>query len=287
VANAFDAPARQAFVVEMVEREDLTNAIALNSSMFNLATVVGPAVAGLAYAFLGPAWCFTLNGVSFIAVITALLLMRLPPLATRARSLGALNDLKAGLAYAASHLVIRTLITTAAVISLFGLAFMTLMPAWAVTVLGGDAMTNGWLLAARGVGALAGALMIAALGRFGYRGKLLTLGSFVFPMLLLFFALARWLPLSLLALAGTGWGFMILFNLANTLIQTLVPDELRGRVVSIYTLSFFGLMPLGALLAGWMAELVGEPVTVILSALISLGFAVWLWLRVPQLRAQE
>jgi MFS family permease len=287
VATAFDAPARQAFVVEMVEREDLTNAIALNSSMFNLATVVGPAVAGLAYAFLGPAWCFTINGVSFIAVITALLLMRLEPLATRARSLGALNDLKAGLRYVASNLVIRTLITTAAVISLFGLAFMTLMPAWAVTVLGGDAVTNGWLLAARGVGALAGALMIAALGRFGYRGKLLTLGSFVFPMFLLIFALVRWLPLSLLALAGVGWGFMILFNLANTLIQTLVPDELRGRVVSIYTLSFFGLMPLGALLAGWMAELVGEPLTLVLSALISLGFAAWLWLRVPQLRAQE
>ena len=120
------------------------------------------------------------------------------------------------------------------------------------------------------IGALAGALMIAALGPFKFRGKLLTLGSFVFPVLVLIFALVRWLPLSLLALAGAGWGFMILFNLANTLIQTLVPDELRGRVVSIYTLSFFGLMPLGALLAGWVAEFVGEPTTIVLSALISL-----------------
>jgi MFS family permease len=287
VANAFDAPARQAFVVEMVEREDLTNAIALNSSMFNLATVVGPAVAGLAYAFLGPAWCFAINGLSFIAVIAALLLMQLKPLVVRERSTGAMDDLKAGLHYAASNLAIRTLISAAAVTSLFGLAFMTLMPAWAVTVLGGDAATYGWLQAARGVGALAGALMIAALGYFKFRGKLLTLGSFVFPMMLLIFALVRWLPLSLLALAGAGWGFMILFNLANTLIQTLVPDELRGRVVSIYTLSFFGLMPLGALLAGWVAEFVGEPTTIVLSALISLGFAAWLWLRVPQLRALE
>jgi MFS family permease len=287
VANAFDVPARQAFGVEMVDREDLTNAIALNSSMFNLATVVGPAVAGLAYAFLGPAWCFTVNGITFIAVIAALLLMRLNPAAARRRTTAALEDLKEGLRYAAAHLVIRTLVSTAAVISLFGLAFMILMPAWATTVLGGDATTNGWLLGARGIGALSGALMIAALGRFKAKGKLMTIGSLVFPVLLLLFAQVRWLPLSLLALAGTGWGFMVLFNMANTLIQTLVPDELRGRVVSIYTLGFFGLMPLGALLAGWAAEVIGEPYTVTLSALVSLGFAMWLWLRVPQLRALE
>lgn len=287
VANAFDAPARQAFVVEMVEREDLTNAIALNSSMFNLATVVGPAVAGLSYAFLGPAWCFMINGISFLAVITALLLMRLKPAEAKKRASAALDDLKEGLRYAVSHLIIRTLVSTAMVVSLFGLAFMTLMPAWATTVLGGDAVTNGWLLGARGVGALSGALMIAALGRFKAKGRLLTLGSFVFPALMLLFAQVRWLPLSLLTLAGAGWGFMVLFNMANTLLQTLVPDELRGRVVSIYTLGFFGLMPLGALLAGWAAEAIGEPYTITLSALISLGFAVWLWLRVPQLRQLE
>jgi MFS family permease len=287
IANAFDVPARQAFVVEMVEREDLTNAIALNSSMFNLATVVGPAVAGLAYAIFGPAWCFTINGITFIAVITALLMMRLKPFTTQRRPTAALDDLKEGLRYVASHVAIRTLVATAAVISLFGLAFMTLMPAWATTVLGGDATTNGWLLGARGFGALTGALMIAALGRFNAKGKLLTIGSFVFPALILIFAATRWLPWALLTLVGAGWGFMVLFNMANTLIQILVPDELRGRVVSIYTLGFFGLMPLGALLAGWAAELIGEPSTVGLGALISLGFAGWLWLRVPQLRALE
>ena len=287
VANAFDAPARQSFVFEMVEREDLANAIALNSSMFNLATVVGPAIGGIVYALVGPAWCFTLNGLSFLGVIVALLLMRLKPFVAPNRTTAAIDDLKEGLRYIQANPAIRTLIGVAAVISLFGLAYMTLLPAWAVTVLGGNETTNGWLQSARGLGALSGALMIASLGRISYKGKLLTTGMFVFPGMLLFFALARWLPLSMLALIGAGWGFMVLFNMANTLIQTLVSDELRSRVVSVYTLSFFGLMPLGALLAGGVAEVIGEPLTIMLSALISLGFAMFLWLKVPQLRRLE
>ncbi len=287
VANAFDAPARQSFVFEMVGRDDLANAIALNSSMFNLATVVGPAVSGLVYALVGPAWCFTINGLSFLGVIVALLLMRLKPFVAPNRSTAALQDLSEGLRYIWASPAIRTLIGTAAVISLFGLAYMTLIPAWAVTVLGGDETTNGWLLSARGLGALSGALMIASLGRINFKGRLLTLGMVVFPGMLLLFALSRWLPLTLLALVGVGWGFMVLFNMANTLIQTLVSDELRGRVVSVYTLSFFGLMPLGALLAGSAAEAIGEPLTIIFSALISLGFAAFLWLRVPNLRRLE
>lgn len=287
VATAFDAPARQAFVIEMVERQELSNAIALNSSMFNLATVVGPAIGGITYVLVGPAWCFTINGLSFIAVITSLLMMRVAPPAPRLHHTAALEDLKEGLRYVASNLIIRTLITTACVVSLFGLAYMTLIPAWAVTVLGGDATTNGWLQSARGLGALSGALLIASLGQFKFRGKLLSLSLFVFPVMLLLFAQVRWLPLSLLTLAGVGLWVMILFNLANTLVQTLVSDELRGRVVSLYTFSFFGLMPLGALLTGWLAEWIGEPNMLIFSAIISLIFAGWLWLRVPQLRAQE
>jgi hypothetical protein len=129
--------------------------------------------------------------------------------------------------------------------------------------------------------------MIATLGRINFKGKLLTIGMFVFPGMLLLFSEARWLPFSLLALLGAGWGFMVLFNMANTLIQTLVSDELRGRVVSVYTLSFFGLTPLGALLAGGVAEFIGEPLTISLSALISLGFALFLWVRVPHLRRLE
>ena len=287
IANAFDAPARQSFVLEMVPREDMTNAIALNSTMFNSATAVGPAVAGVTYALLGPAWCFTVNGLSFIAVIVALLMMDISPQAARARATSALDDLKEGLRYAASHSAIRVLIVMVAVTSLFGLGYATLFPAWSVTILGGGPDTNGYLQSARGVGSLIGALMIASLGRFRFKGKLLMLGSFVFPILLLGFAVARWLPLSLLVLVGVGWGFMILLNTANALVQTLVPDELRGRVMGIYTLGFFGMMPLGALLAGAMAAITSEPITVVLGALITLGFAVWLWLRVPQLRALE
>lgn len=287
VANAFDAPARQAFIFEMVAHEDLANAIALNSSMFNLATVVGPAVAGLVYALVGPAWCFMINGLSFLGVIAALLAMRLKPFVPRQRATAAFEDLKEGLRYIGANATIRTIILVAAVMSFFGLAYMTLMPAWAVNVLGGDATTNGWLQSARGAGALGGALMIASMGRFKFKGKLLTLGMFVFPVLLVIFSQARWLSISLLTLVAAGWGFMILFNMANTLIQTLVPDDLRGRVVSVYTLSFFGLTPLGALAAGGLAETIGEPLTILATALICLGFAVVVWLLAPGLRALE
>jgi predicted MFS family arabinose efflux permease len=271
----------------MVEREDLANAIALNSSMFNLATVVGPAIGGIVYALVGPAWCFMLNGLSFMGVITALLMMHLKPFVARPQLNPVFDELKEGLRYIGANSIIRILIIVAAVISLFGLAYMTLIPAWAVTVLGGDETTNGWLQSARGLGALSGALMIASLGRINYKGKLLTIGMFVFPCMLLLFALVRWLPFALLAMVGAGWGFMVLFNIANTLIQTLVSDELRGRVVSVYTLSFFGLMPVGALLAGSVAEVIGEPLTIIASALISLGFALFILLRVPALRLLE
>jgi MFS family permease len=203
--------------------------------------------------------------------------MQLQPQPPRPPKRAALADLQEGLRYIRSHTIIRTLIGVAAVSSLFGLAYMTLIPAWAVTVLSGDETTNGWLQSARGLGALSGALMIASLGRINYKGRLLTLGMFVFPGFLLLFTMVRWLSLSLLALVGVGWGFMVLFNLANTLIQTLVPDTLRGRVVSVYTLSFFGLSPLGALLAGWVAEIISEPTTILITAVISIIFALFLW----------
>jgi MFS family permease len=180
VANAFDAPARQAFVFEMVEKQDLTNAIALNSSMFNLATVTGPAVAGVTYALFGPAWCFSINGLSFLAVIAALLMMQLKPFAGRPRAGAVLDDLRAGLRYVGANAPIKTLIGVAAMMSLFGMAYVTLIPAWAVTVLGGDSATNGWLLSARGLGALSGALMIAALGRITFIGTIASLLVIIF-----------------------------------------------------------------------------------------------------------
>ena len=285
VANAFDAPARQAFVVELVEREDVINAIALNSSMFNMATVVGPTVAGLTYAAVGAAWCFTLNGVSFIAVIVALLLMKLPAHAVVPRTGSALAQLKEGIRYTAAHPVLRTLIAIAGVSALFGSAYSTLMPAWAVDILRGDATTNGLLQSARGAGSLLGALMIAAVAHRGARGRWLTIGTFVYPVLLLGFAEARVLPLSLVLLLGVGWGSMVVFNMANTLVQTQVTDELRGRVMAIYSLTFFGGMPLGALWAGALAQLIGSPLTVVVSGAVTVGFAALFWIAAPRLRA--
>jgi MFS family permease len=284
LANAFDAPARQAFVSEMVDRADLTNAIALNATMFNAATAVGPAAAGVTYAWFGPAWCFTLNGLSFVAVITALLLMRLPALPARGSAASAVEDLREALAYLASQPVVAALIGLIGAMSLFGVSFVALMPAWAVTILHGDATTNGLLLSARGVGALVAALFIASLGRFTFKGKLLTVGSFAFPVLLFVFAFMRWLPLSLLMLAGIGAGAILVMNLCNALVQTITPDALRGRVMGVYTLTFFGIMPIGALWVGMLAQGLGAPQAVMVAAVAALAVSALVWLKVPAVR---
>ncbi len=287
IANAFDAPARQAFVVELVDRQDLGNAIALNSMMFNLGTAIGPAFAGVAYAVFGPGWCFTINGGSFIAVIAALLMMRLKPYPLPERTGTAFDELKDGLRYVVSHSTIRLLIAVVTVTTIFGISFATLLPAWAVKILGGDSTTNGFLQSARGVGSLIGALMMASLAQAKIKGKLLTLGSLTLPALLLIWSALHWLPLSLLVLGGVGWGTMLVLNGANILVQLHVPDALRGRVMSIYSLAFFGTFPVGALLVGTVAEVIGEPMTVALGAVVALAFAGLLVLRAPQLRALE
>jgi MFS family permease len=287
VANAFDAPARLAFVNELVDRKDMTNAIALNATMFNTATAVGPAIGGLVYAAVGPAWCFFFNGVSFIAVIVALGLMRIDYTAPAAISRSALKGIQEGFRYVRSQIVVRTVIINVLIVSLFGISFVTLMPAWAVNVLGGGATTNGYLQSARGIGALVGALMLASLSGIVPKGRLITIGGFVFPLMLLFFANVALLPLSLLLLMGIGWGFMVFINSCNALVQSLVPDALRGRVMSIYTLTFFGFMPLGSLLAGAAAERIGEPEAVMTGAMIVLLFAGLVWWRVPGLRHSD
>jgi MFS family permease len=286
-ANAFDAPARQAFVFELVERKDITNAVALNSTLFNLSAVVGPAVAGVVYMFMGPAWCFTVNAVSFLAVIYALLRMNLKPQAVPAPTLSTLVLLREGLRYVARDPVILPIMCQVAITALFGFAFVTLMPAWAVTILGGDATTNGLLQSARGAGAVLSALMIAALGGFRFRGRLLTIGSFVLPVSLFIFALVRQLPLSLLVMVWVGISLVLVMNLANALIQTSVSDHVRGRVMSIYTLTHFGFMPIGGLLAGTVAEHTNEPATVIVTALVCLASSMLIWILVPRLRALE
>jgi len=284
-ANAFDAPARLAFVPELVAREDLTNAIALNSAMFNIATVLGPAIAGVTYAALGPAWCFTINGVSFLAVIAALLAMRIKPFVPVQQTISIFGRVKEGLHYALRHPLIRVINLNLAMVSLFALGFITLMPAWAVDVLGGDATTNGLLQSSRGLGALVGALWIAALGGTRSRGQMLTLGSFLMPVFLVLFSTTRQLPLSMVTLFGAGLGFMVMMNSGNALVQVNVPDELRGRVMSLYSLIFFGLMPIGALINGQIATRLGPPTTVLTNAVVMVAFAALIYLRVPDLRA--
>jgi len=284
VANAFDAPARVSFLLELVDHEDLTNAVALNGTMFNSATAVGPAVAGITYALVGPAWCFSLNAISFLAVIAALVRMRLARRPKPAQRRPALMELAEGLRYVAGHTLIRTVMLLAGATALFGLAFATLLPAWSVEVLGGDATTNGLLQSARGIGALVAALFIASLGRFQFKGRLLTAGSFFYPTMILLFSLTNMTAAALVIMVASGWGLISMMNLANALVQTHAPDNLRGRVVSIYTLTFFGLMPVGALVAGALADRVGAPLTVQIGALIALLAAVGVYWRVPQLR---
>lgn len=286
-ANAFDAPARQAFVTDLVERKDLTNAIALNSSMINMATVLGPAIAGLTYAAFGPAWCFTINGLTFTAVILALTLMKLPPFQSVSRQISIRTEVKQGFAYVAAKPIIRTIILNLGILSLAGLGFVTLLPVWAVDVLGGDATTNGFLHTARGLGALSGVLLIAAIGQKYSEGKLFTIGTFVMPVFLIILSLTRILPASFLALFGVGWGFMVIVNLSNTMVQINVTDELRGRVMGIFTLTFFGLLPIGSLINGAIADQIGAPLTVQINALILLTAAFLLLLRSPTIRSQE
>lgn len=281
-ANAFDAPARQAFLLELVNRDDLSNAIALNSSMFNMATALGPAIGGLTYSLFGPAWCFTINGLTFTAVISALLLMKLKYNPPKVRRNSVKADLKEGLHFVASHKLIRLVILNMAVLSLFGLGMIVLMPAWAVNILGGDASTNGLLLSARGVGALIGALMVASLSRFKVRGKFMQAGSFILPVLMLVFTIVRVLPLSLFVLVGIGWGLMVLFNTSNAIVQLHVPDQLRGRVMGIFTLTFFGMMPVGSMVSGQLAARFGEPATIAFSGVLLLLFAVLIWRRMPK-----
>jgi MFS family permease len=287
IANAFDAPARMAFISELVERPVMGNAIALNSGMYNIAIAVGPALAGLTYAWLGPAWCFTLNGISFIFVIIALLMMHMQPFTAATQRTSALGELRDGLNFVAMHSSIRALILIVGAATLLGISHATLLPEWAVDVLHGGVTINGLMLSARGLGALSGALMIASLGAFRFHGKLLNLGLIVLPFSLMIFSVIRWAPLALLTLVVVGWGWIVTVNLCNILTQSLVSDELRGRVMGIFSLTFQGTMPIGALLVGSTAEWIGSPITIFSAAALLFLFAWWVWFRMPQVRRLE
>ncbi len=288
VANSFDAPARQSLAVELVEdRRDLMNAIALNSMMFNLARVIGPALGGLVLALMGAAWCFALNGLSFLAVIVALLRMRLlpPPRAARRERLTA--QVVAGLRYVRGNGPVRTLIVLVGVSSLFGMSYATVLPAYAVDVLRVGEASLGGLNAAVGLGALGGSMTVAFLGRFRRKGLLLTLGSLLFPGALLALSFSRSFVLSLACLTVAGFGFVTQNATSNTLVQSIIPDELRGRVMGLYSLMFFGVTPFGALLAGSLAQVWGPSAAVAIGAAVTLAFAIGLLLFVPLVRRLE
>jgi MFS family permease len=287
LANAFDAPARQAFVSELVDREDLTNAVALNATMFNTALIIGPALAGIIYAAFGPGWCFAVNGISFIAVIIALASMHFLPRTETSQRSSTLSALKEGINYVRHQPIIRALIGLVATTSLFGMSLGTLLPAWSVKILHGNAATNGLLFSARGVGSLFGALTIATFGGSHVRGKLITIGSISFPIFIALFAMTYWLPLSLLFMVFLGIAMIFVANVSNATIQSIVPDSLRGRVMGVYTTIFMGSMPLGALLLGTIAEHAGEAEAALLSSAAAFCIAGLVWVLIPKIRTLE
>lgn len=279
MANAIDIPTRQAFVVEMVGHADLPNAIALNSSMVNGARILGPAIAGLLVSALGEGFCFLVNGVSFLAVIAGLLAMRELVSVERRAGKSPVRDIVEGFRFVAGHARIRTLLVMLAGASLFGLPFVVLLPVYADKVLGGGARTLGLLTAFSGVGAITGALMLAR--RRGTVGmeRWIALGALCFGATLIAFAFSRSFAMSAAMLAIGGSGMMVQLAGSNTLIQTMVPDTLRGRVMSVHSMMFLGMAPFGALGAGTIATRIGAPATVALGGVIQLicavGFAMY------------
>jgi MFS family permease len=284
IVNAIDGPGRQAFVVELVGREDLTNGIALNSMMFNSARVIGPALAGVTLAALGAAWCFLLNGLSFLAVIAGLLAMRLEPQARKVNVGSPWQQLKAGLGYVFKHAELFALLLLALIFSVFGISYSTILPAFVDRVLHAGPTAYGALNAATGLGAVIGAFVVARYGDRGRRGQWLVWANLAFPLILFLFAYLTNFYVSLLLAFWLGVGFMLQFTLINTLLQTRVADEMRGRVLSLYTLTFFGFAPFGNLAIGILAEAWGLSLTMALSAAVALVLSSAVILIVPRLR---
>jgi MFS family permease len=284
--NAFDMPARQAFVVEMVERrEDLPNAIALNSSMVNAARLLGPSIGGVIIAAVGEGWCFALDAVSYLAVIASLLLMRLAARRRPApKGAKVLPELRAGWSYVAGSVPIRSILLLLALVSLVGMPYTVLMPIFASTVLHGGPHTLGFLMAATGVGALLGAVFLASRRSVLGLGRVVPLMSGLFGAGLIGFSLSRSLWLSLALLLVTGIGFMVQMAASNTLLQTLVEDDKRGRVMSFYTMAIMGVTPFGSLLAGALAHRIGAPQTLLFGGVGCIAAALWFASLLPDLR---
>ncbi len=284
VVNAFDAPGRQAFVPEMVGKEDMPNAIALNSIMFNSARVLGPAMAGLLLAIIGPAWCFTLNGISFIAVILGLLWMDITPRAKPHITDSPWKQLTDGVRYTLKSREISALILLALVFSFFGISYSTILPAFVEKILGQGAMAYGWINASSGLGAVTGAFLLAHRVSNGRRGKWMVWTNAIFPVILAAFAISSNYYLALFFAFGLGVGFMINFTIINTLLQTRVEDSFRGRVMGLYTITFFGFAPFGNLLLGYLGQNIGLSISMAAFALCSMLLAGVIIEKTPSLK---
>ncbi|QNI34591.1 MFS transporter [Alloacidobacterium dinghuense] len=285
--NAFDMPGRQSFLVQMVEdRGDLSNAIAINSSMVNLARLVGPSLAGLVIAATNEGWCFLIDGVSYIAVIASLLLMQVKVSAVKRATASMVDQLKEGWEYVSNFVPIRTILLLFALISLMGMPFVVLMPVFAAQVLHGGAHTLGFLMGALGVGALISALSLVV--RKSVRGltKMIPIAAAIFGIGLVSFGLSHSQWLSLLLMLVTGFGMMQGMTASNTIIQTLVPEDKRGRVMSYYTVAFVGMAPFGSLLAGALGHAIGSQRTVMLSGVACILGAIWFWSRLKVIRKE-
>jgi MFS family permease len=284
--NAFDMPGRQAFLVQMVEdREDLGNAIAINSSMVNMARLIGPSLAGLVIGWYGEGYCFLIDGVSYFAVIASLLMMRVPVSAAKRVVAPMLDQLKEGWAYVSGFAPVRTILLLFALVSLMGMPYTVLMPIFASRVLHGGPHTLGFLMGAAGVGALVSAFSLAVRKTVLGLGKMIPTAAAAFGAGLVLLGLSKVFWFSMAAMLLTGFGMMQGMAASNTIIQTIVPEDRRGRVMSYYTMAFVGMAPFGSLLAGGLAHLIGAPRTVIVTGLAVLAGAAWFARKLKAVRA--
>jgi MFS family permease len=284
VVNAFDIPARQAFIVEMVGKVDLMNAIALNSSMFNASRVLGPAIAGILVAYIGEGWCFFANAVSYVAVIVGLILMRVEARVPAPHRGSTWTHVAEGFRFVLDNPAVHALLMLLGVVSLTGMPYTVLMPIFADRILHGGAAALGWLMGASGVGALLGALLLATREDLKGLSRWVAMSASGFGAVLVIFAFSRNLLLSEALLIPIGFAMMIEMGSSNTLIQSMVPDRLRGRVMSVYSMMFMGMAPLGSLLAGAAANRFGAPITVAGGGVICTAAAGVFWMWLPQIR---
>jgi MFS family permease len=285
VVNAFDIPGRQSFLVDMVGKEDLMNAIALNSSMFNGARVVGPAIAAILLAKIGEGWCFGANAISYLAVIAGLFMMRVK-CTPRTNSSSPLADIVEGFRWVNQTQIIKALLLLLGLISLVGMPYTVLMPVFADKILHGGARGLGILMGATGVGALFGALTLASKTGVKGLGRWVAISCGGFGISLLAFAASRNFWLSVVLLFPAGYSMMLEMACSNTLIQTIVPDQLRGRVMALYSMMFMGMAPFGALFGGALADRVGAPITVAAGGVACVLGAIWFGRALPELRIE-